>query len=31
VVPSPASPAGALMIIGLGAGLVWALRRAAKH
>jgi hypothetical protein len=31
VVPSPASPAGVLMIIGLGAGLVVALRRAAKH
>ena len=31
VVPSPASPAGVLMVIGLGAGLVWALRRAAKH
>jgi len=31
VVPSPASPAGILMVIGLGAGLVWALRRAAKH
>ncbi len=27
VVPSPASPAGAGMVIALGAGLVWALRR----
>jgi carbohydrate-binding DOMON domain-containing protein len=27
VVPSPTSPAGVVMIIGLGGGLVWALRR----
>ncbi len=30
VVPSPASPAGVLMIIGLGGGLLWALRRVSK-
>jgi hypothetical protein len=27
VVPSPTSPAGLLMVIGLGVSLVWALRR----
>jgi len=30
VIPSPTSPAGLVMIIGLGAGLLWALRRMAK-
>ena len=30
VVPSPASPAGVLMIVALGGGLVWALRRVSK-
>jgi hypothetical protein len=31
VVPSPASPAGVVMIIGLGGGLLWALRRLARE
>jgi hypothetical protein len=30
VVPSPTSPAGLVMIIGLGGGLLWALRRMAR-
>jgi hypothetical protein len=30
VVPSPTSPAGVVMIIGLGGGLLWALRRLAR-
>jgi hypothetical protein len=30
VVPSPTSPAGIVMIIGLGGGLLWALRRIAR-
>jgi hypothetical protein len=30
VIPSPTSPAGLVMIIGLGAGLLWALRRMAS-
>jgi hypothetical protein len=27
VIPSPTSPAGVVMVIGLGVALVWALRR----
>jgi hypothetical protein len=29
-VPTPMSPAGILMILGLGAGLLWSLRRMGK-